>query len=84
MTLIRTRCDHHGVVDVDSTEVVIDDQESVYRLACPEGGHPVERRMDHKVRKLLRSVQVPTIEEVVASAKGVLGDDKEIWREVES
>ena len=83
MPTIRTRCDRHGEVDVPDSEIVIDDEESVYRLVCPSGGHPLEKRFDEKIRKALRGAGVRTIEDVVASAKVALRDDEKIWKSVE-
>lgn len=80
---IRTRCDEHGEVDVQAEEVVIDDEESVYRLVCPRTGHQLEKRMDDGIRTLLRNGGVRTIEEVVESEVISLADDEEIWKGVE-
>lgn len=76
MTKMRVTCPLDGDVIITAAVAVIDDEEHVYRFTCsgPCGGG-VEKAMDYEIRRLLRDAGVPTVDEVVASARLVLHDD---------
>lgn len=85
MAVVSTRCPHCEVeVEVPASAFLLDDEDVSYTFTCPreECGLFARKRMDGKIRTLLRGVGVPTFEEVVASARVVLEDDKAIWKEI--
>jgi hypothetical protein len=76
----KVLCPRDGEQIVLADSMVIDDEERVYRFTCPACRLPVEKRFDDGIREVLRSVNVPTLEEVVASETAKLYDDRYVQR----
>lgn len=76
----KVTCPTDGDVIVDAAALVIDDEDSVYRFTCATCKAVIEKRMDDEIREVLRSANVATIEELVASGASALEDDRNIWR----
>jgi hypothetical protein len=64
-----------GDVVVALRTIVIDDEEGVFRFTCLDCGTTNEPQMSARVRDVLRKANVPTIEDLVQSANGILHDD---------
>ena len=83
MATVRTNCPDCGVdADLSPASLLIDDEDDSYTFSCPTCERSVRKRLDPKIRALLRSADVRTFEEVVASEVVELIDDADIWRGV--
>lgn len=77
---VKVVCPNDGDLVMSSTRLVIDDADGVYRFSCPTCEATIDKRMDDQIRGLLRSVQVPTVEELCESFAGYLADDRNVQR----
>lgn len=77
---LKVHCPVDGDNIINAETVVLDDEEAVYRFTCKSCGEVVSKHMDERIRTLLRSAGVATIDELVESASVQLIDDRNIWR----
>jgi hypothetical protein len=77
---VKVVCPTDGEQVMPASRLVIDDADGVYRFACPTCEATVDKRLTHEIRALLRSVQVPTVEELCEAFAGYLADDRNVQR----
>ena len=80
MKQCKVRCPTDGDVTVKADTMVIDDFEDVYRFTCPTCGSSVDKRLDERIRELLRGCGVITIDEACWAFESLLSDDRNIER----
>ena len=74
-TDVRVDCPVDGPVEITTDVLHLDDTAQVYRFTCGRCGQGVEKRMDERIRALLRKVGVLTIDELVLAFRALLDDD---------
>ena len=84
MTRIKVDCVMGHSAMSSSGQLVIDDSEECYRFTCPECGTSNEKVLTDRIRGVLRTAQVATVEELVSGASVVLMDDERIWEALEA
>lgn len=80
MATIKVSCPRDGAVLTKAPSLVIDDEDMRYRFRCPKCGKGIDKPLDDNIRGLLRSVGVPTIDELCESFAGMLNDDRAVAR----
>lgn len=77
----KVACPIDGEMIVGISDIVLDDDEQVYRFTCAKCG-TVEKPFDENIRQILRRAGCATIDDLVKSASVQLRDDERIWRAI--
>jgi Zn-finger protein len=78
--ILKVTCPRDGDVLVQAGTAVIDDEDGTYRFTCSACALPVEKPTNDDIRRILRTVGVPTIDELCEAFASLLGDDRNIVR----
>lgn len=82
MARALVRCPKDGDVVVDFRTLVIDDEEHCYRFTCSACGDVIAKACDDGIREVLRTANVPTIDELAEVFASLLNDDRRIWQAI--
>lgn len=81
MAKCKVTCSVDGEIIVDAQHVLLDTEESRYRLQCTGPcGRVLEKRMDDEIFGILRGAGSPTIDDLCMSFAALLDDDRNLAR----
>lgn len=82
MSRAKVACPECQDVIISTDDLTILDDDGLYVFRCPRCKASVEKLMDDRIRTLLRTAGVATLDEKVESGSAILADDRAIWRAI--